>query len=100
MEKSRKGNALSKTVTAADIAWAVSARTGIPVGRLTANRRERLLKLESILEKQVIGQTKAVAQAAECVRRGLSAKTFCLTEGVTNPRSVTTATFLLSLSKV
>ena len=62
----------SKTVTAADIAWAVSARTGIPVGRLTANRRERLLKLESILEKQVIGQTKAVAQAAECVRRGLS----------------------------
>ena len=62
----------SKTVTAADIAWAVSARTGIPVGRLTANRKERLLKLESILEKQVIGQTKAVAQVAECVRRGLS----------------------------
>ena len=62
----------SKTVTPADIAWAVSARTGIPVGRLTANRKERLLKLESILEKQVIGQTKAVAQVAECVRRGLS----------------------------
>ena len=60
-----------KTVTAADIAWAVSARTGIPVGRLTANRRERLLRLESILEKQVMGQSKAVAQVAECVRRGL-----------------------------
>jgi len=62
----------SKTVTAADVAWAVSARTGIPVGRLTANRRERLLHLESILEKQVIGQQKAVYQVAECVRRGLS----------------------------
>lgn len=62
----------SKTVTAADIAWAVSARTGIPVGRLTANRKERLLKLEAILEKQVIGQSKAVSQVAECVRRGLS----------------------------
>ena len=62
----------SKTVTASDIAWAVSARTGIPVGRLTANRKERLLKLESILEKQVIGQSKAVSQVAECVRRGLS----------------------------
>ncbi len=61
-----------KTVTAADVAWAVSARTGIPVGRLTANRKERLLKLESILEKQVIGQQKAVCQVAECVRRGLS----------------------------
>ncbi len=62
----------SKTVTAADIAWAVSARTGIPVGRLTANRKERLLQLEAILEKQVIGQSKAVSKVAECVRRGLS----------------------------
>ena len=62
----------SKTVTGGDIAWAVSARTGIPVGRLTANRRERLLQLESILEKQVMGQKKAVSQVAECVRRGLS----------------------------
>ena len=66
------GSRHGKTVTPADIAWAVSARTGIPVGRLTANRRERLLQLETILEKQVIGQQKAVAQVAECVRRGLS----------------------------
>ncbi len=66
------GGRHSKTVTAADIAWAVSARTGIPVGRLTANRRERLLQLETILEKYVMGQQKAVAQVAECVRRGLS----------------------------
>ena len=62
----------SKTVTAEDIAWAVSARTGIPVGRLTANRKERLLKLESILGNRVIGQEKAVSQVAECIRRGLS----------------------------
>ena len=62
----------NKTVTAADIAWAVSARTGIPVGRLTANRKERLLKLESILETQVIGQSEAVTQVAECIRRGFS----------------------------
>ncbi|MBQ8880556.1 MAG: ATP-dependent Clp protease ATP-binding subunit [Oscillospiraceae bacterium] len=61
----------SKTVTAGDVAWAVSARTGIPVGRLTANRRERLLQLEEILEKQIIGQEKAVSQVAECLRRGL-----------------------------
>ena len=61
----------SKTVTAADIAWAVSARTGIPVGRLTADQRQRLLQLEEILEKQIIGQSKAVSQVAECIRRGL-----------------------------
>jgi len=60
-----------KAVTGADVAWAVSARTGIPVGRLTANQKERLLQLEEILEKQVIGQHKAVKQVAECVRRGL-----------------------------
>jgi len=62
----------SKTVTAGDVAWAVSARTGIPVGRLTANRREQLLQLEALLGKQIIGQEKAVTQVAECVRRGLS----------------------------
>ena len=63
----------SKTVTAGDIAWAVSARTGIPVGRLTANQRQRLLQLEEILGKQIIGQNKAITQVSECVRRGLSA---------------------------
>ena len=62
----------SKMVTAEDVAWAVSARTGIPVGRLTANQKEQLLQLETILEKQVIGQKKAVSQVVECVRRGLS----------------------------
>ncbi len=62
----------SKTVTAGDIAWAVSARTGIPVGRLTASRRETLLGLEKILEKEIIGQEKAVSQVAECLRRGFS----------------------------
>ncbi len=62
----------SRTVTGSDIAWAVSARTGIPVGRLTADQRQRLLKLESILSRQVIGQQEAIAQVSEAVRRGLS----------------------------
>ena len=61
-----------KTVTASDIAWAVSARTGIPVGRLTANRKEQLLQLETTLGKQVIGQERAVSKVCDCIRRGLS----------------------------
>ena len=61
-----------RTVTGADVAWAVSARTGIPVGRLTANERERLLNLESVLSQRVIGQGKAVSAVAEAVRRGYS----------------------------
>ena len=61
-----------RAVMAADVAWAVSARTGIPVGRLTANERERLLNLESVLSARVVGQSKAVSAVAEAVRRGYS----------------------------
>ena len=66
--ESRRG----RSVTGADVAWAVSARTGIPVGRLTANERERLLHLEDHLSGYVIGQPKAVAQVSEVLRRGLA----------------------------
>ena len=62
----------SRSVTGADIAWVVSARTGIPVGRLTAGERERLLELEGLLSAQVVGQEKAVSAVAEAVRRGYS----------------------------
>jgi ATP-dependent Clp protease ATP-binding subunit ClpA len=48
----------------------VSDRTGIPVGRLTASRRQQLLTLERELSQRVIGQEKAVAAVAEAVRRG------------------------------
>ena len=61
-----------KAVSAADIAWVVSARTGIPMGRLTAAERERLLELEHILSEQVAGQGEAVCAVAEAVRRGYS----------------------------
>ena len=57
-------------VTPEDIAWAVSDRTGIPVGRLTASERQRLLHLEEVLGARVIGQEKAVSAACEAVRRG------------------------------
>ena len=61
----------SRTVTGVDVAWAVSSRTGIPVGRLTANEREHMLNLEQALQRRVIGQEAAVKVAAETVRRGL-----------------------------
>lgn len=61
-----------RAVTAADVAWAVSARTGIPVGRLTASERQRLLNLEKTLEQHVMGQNAAVTAVAEALRRGYS----------------------------
>ena len=57
-------------VTSGDIAWAVADRTGIPVGRLTADERQRLLQLEYTLSQRVIGQQLAVAAVTEAVQRG------------------------------
>ncbi len=65
-------NRRSRGVSAADIAWVVSARTGIPVGRLTSGERERLLGLEGLLSSQVVGQETAVSAVSEAVRRGYS----------------------------
>ena len=62
----------SRVVTGEDIAWAVSERTGIPVGRLTSDERKRLLSLEQVLSAKVMGQKDAVEKVAQAVRRGLS----------------------------
>ena len=74
----RSGEKRPRAVSAADIAWAVSARTGIPVGRLTARERERLLDLEEVLTRKVSGQAEAVKAVAEALRRGFS--------GIRDPR--------------
>ena len=62
----------TRSITGAEIAQVVSIRTGIPLGRLTAAERERLLELEGLLSSQVVGQPKAVSAVAEAVRRGYS----------------------------
>ena len=71
MAANRTQSRKSRVVSEKDVAWAVSARTGIPVGRLTADERERLLHLEQTLSQQILGQAQAVKEAAETVRRGL-----------------------------
>ncbi len=63
------------TVTPEQIADIVSRWTGIPVSRLIATEKEKLLKLEKILAGTVVGQTdavKAVANAIRLSRSGLS----------------------------
>lgn len=62
----------SRQVTAADVAWAVSERTGIPTGRLRTDERERLLGLEDVLSSSILGQKEAVEQVAKVLRRSLS----------------------------
>ena len=57
-------------VSAADIAFAVSVRTGIPVGELDSTQRETLQQLERALKERVIGQEEAVRLVAQAVQRG------------------------------
>ena len=57
-------------VTENEIAEVVANWTKIPVKKLTQKESERLLKLESILHKRVIGQEEAVTAVAQTMKRG------------------------------
>ncbi len=72
MEKShlRKEAQHPPVVTEEDIAEVVAAWTKIPMKKLAEKESDRLLKLESILHKRVIGQSEAVTAVAKAMRRG------------------------------
>ena len=57
-------------VTAEDIAEVVSGWTGVPVTSLTEDESTRLMKMEEILHKRVVGQDEAVSAVARAIRRG------------------------------
>ena len=66
----KKDEALaSEVVTAENIAQIVSRWTGIPVDRMLAGEREKLLAMESALAGRVIGQDAAVRAISNAVRR-------------------------------
>lgn len=67
--KSEKGGSVNQ-VTEEDIAAVVSGWTGVPVSQLTEEESERLLKMEEILHKRLIGQEEAVTAVAKSIRRG------------------------------
>lgn len=56
-------------VDADEIAQVVATWTGIPVKKLAQEEAEKLLKMEGILERRVIGQTEAVQAVAKAIRR-------------------------------
>ncbi|MBN1826489.1 MAG: ATP-dependent chaperone ClpB [Candidatus Eisenbacteria bacterium] len=69
---------LREEVTAEEIAEVVSRWTGIPVTRLVEGEREKLLRLDEILHRRVIGQDEAVRLVADAVIRARS--------GIKDPR--------------
>ena len=69
-DKRRKNHQEHRDVTAEDIAAVVSGWTGVPVTRLTEDEGQRLLHMEDILHKRVVGQDEAVKAVARAIRRG------------------------------
>ena len=72
LEKAKKhasGSMIKETVTDEEIAQIVSKWTGIPVSKLVASERDKLLNLESVLHQRVIGQDEAVKSVSDAVLR-------------------------------
>ena len=68
-EEAQHFQLLRNKVTEEEIAEVVSAWTGIPVSKMLQGEREKLLKLEEELGKQVIGQNEAIQAVANAIRR-------------------------------
>ncbi|WP_375289555.1 ATP-dependent chaperone ClpB [Qipengyuania sp.] len=69
VESQSQNAMLREEVTEDDIAGVVSRWTGIPVDRMMAGEREKLLDMENIIGKRVIGQEQAVSAVSKAVRR-------------------------------
>lgn len=66
---SASGAMIKEEVDAEDVAEVVSRWTGIPVSRMLASEREKLLHMEEELHRRVVGQDLAIAAVSDAVRR-------------------------------
>ncbi|MBQ7576484.1 MAG: AAA family ATPase [Bacteroidales bacterium] len=60
---------MNEAVTDTDIAEVVAKWTGIPVGKMLQSEKEKLLHIEEVLHKRVIGQDEAIEAVSNAVRR-------------------------------
>ncbi len=65
-----KNAGITGEVTARDIAEVVSGWSGVPVTQLTEAEGERLLHMEDVLHKRLVGQDEAVSAVSRAIRRG------------------------------
>ena len=68
-EKSKEDGLLRNKVTEEEIAKIISRWTGIPVTKLMEGEREKILNLDKILHKRVIGQDEAVEKVSQAIMR-------------------------------
>src|SRR3989339_437362 len=67
LQKSRR--ILKEEITAEDIAEVVARWTGIPLTKMLEEEREKLEKMETELNKRVVGQNTAIKRVADVIRR-------------------------------
>ena len=77
-EKKKEEGLLRNKVTEDEIAKIISRWTGIPVTKLMEGEREKILHLDEILHKRVIGQDEAVEKVSEAIMRSRA--------GISDPR--------------
>ncbi|MDH3699277.1 MAG: ATP-dependent chaperone ClpB [Flavobacteriaceae bacterium] len=68
-EQQSAGTLIKEEVTNEDIAEVVAKWTGIPVQKMLQSDREKLLNLEQVLHKRVIGQDEAIQAVSDAIRR-------------------------------
>ena len=68
-KQSDEASLASETVTSETIAAIVSRWTGVPVEKMLEGEREKLLAMETVLAKRVVGQMRAVEAVSDAVRR-------------------------------
>ncbi|AWW45824.1 ATP-dependent chaperone ClpB [Polynucleobacter paneuropaeus] len=64
-----KNKLLRTQVGAEEIAEVVSRATGIPVSKMMQGERDKLLKMEELLHKRVVGQDEAIRAVSDAIRR-------------------------------
>tara|TARA_R110002033_G_scaffold26394_6_gene60501 strand:+ start:118375 stop:120972 length:2598 start_codon:yes stop_codon:yes gene_type:complete len=70
LDEQQEGDTLIKEeVTSEDIAQVVAKWTGIPVTKMLQSEREKLLQLEDVLHKRVVGQEEAIEAVSNAIRR-------------------------------
>ena len=78
IEKSKEDGLLRNKVTEEEITKIISKWTGIPVTKLMEGEREKILNLDKVLHKRVIGQDEAVEKVSEAIIRSRA--------GISDPR--------------
>ena len=78
IEKSKEDGLLRNKVTEEEITKIISKWTGIPVTKLMEGEKEKILNLDKVLHKRVIGQDEAVEKVSEAIIRSRA--------GISDPR--------------